>query len=297
MAGDNRGWPVVDGSSLADTFAAWKTGVVFPLSKMTRDLLALFDNGITFTDHMNAAIIDIEKVKHGEEAFFIPPKKMKVPLTFIPIRAQTLAGVDVPIAAKSSINYAVKLANGSLRKDGNLGITIQYAPPVGSCNLAAGAANQFATGTTASLQWDNRWEADQGAMSCAIGTITVPPAVPGANSYILCAADGQVEVMGSFFWTDPGAVSRFNQCWIERSSDTSRWSNHGAQYSIAGNFGFQCAALIPVAANTQIALRVFQNSGITMGLLTGPNAARLQARYVAPLPSTTATVRGILVGA
>jgi hypothetical protein len=203
--------------------------------------------------------------------------------------------VESPVPYQVTKAYAVRAVDPTTNLDvttptsvlvrqvtpGVLGITVQYAPPLGMVDIRRNALQSFANNTIVPVQFDTQESAPGGTAPAPSGSLSWAIGVPDR---IVCAVTGYVLVKANLNFDTSAAGLRV--AWLQKNGvNTTRWGEY--IFTPAGFVGTGTVAEIPVVADDYLQLAGYQNSGGALNVLNGTESARFQARYVAPDPATT----------
>jgi len=226
---------------------------------------------------------------HGTESLFTPQGLSFTPRGFVPLYTLLTDGITaaLPVAGTPYLNTS--------RTDGQLGLTVRFAPPFGSVNLKRSGAGIVVGGggVQVPMQFDARDAADSGAMSC---DVTNTAGTPPANSKIACTQSGTVSVSSMVLYQTTAGSALNLALLMKNNNNAVRWGEQGSPNTAAGQFMFMApAALIDVTAGDYLQLVLQQNSGVAITTAAGSDMPRFQAQYIAPPVGYSATVVGYLI--
>lgn len=276
-------WQLLQPDQLGDTLEDLRNALGGFTARMALDLQRILSNGATFKDNLATAYIEFDAI-HGTEMPVANPFR-SVPQAFIPISAFTLVGgvggrnngVQLAMAGQPVLNLS--------RTDGFLGITVQYAPPLGAISMIrAGALNQ-ANGNVL-VPWDTPSYSIGSGISYSAGT-----------SLFTFSANGVVRGDFSVGWVSAAGVTR-KEIFMSDPGFTTIFGINGTNVSsVGGEQGDSSAASFPVAVGSVVGCYTSHDNAGALQVIVGSNRTRTSFQYVAPDPATTARVRGILVEA
>lgn len=266
----------VQTTQLQDAFPSFNTGFIPQQNKFQKGVTDALRNGLSIVDNMAAVLVPLTGVVHGTEfAFPVPKGFAGRPLFFQSIEALLPNGLpSLPIASCSALNRN--------RKDGMLGITVQFAPPLGLITRRR-TLSDFSVPN--SLNTDFTWD----TTAAQLGGITA-----ASTSVFTCAYAGRVHVDYCLLWNTGGGAG-IRQAWVLASNGAQRLAEDITcptaavpNYASSGH-----SDTIDVAAGTTFKLLVSQSSGAPLTVLAG-NACAITAQYAAPPVGYIANVTGIL---
>lgn len=257
------------------------------------DLVALLNGGLFLGQNAKCALVEVD-CQHGVQSPLGFPRGFK-PRAFWPFEAETVAVVSgSPNRPLGTFQQMV--GNPVLdftRPDGLLGITVQYAPPLGLVSLYNTANQPINNVTVAPITWD----AEIAKVGALAHSNTVNP------TRITCNAAGSVLL--TFNGAFQAAAAGTRSCWTGKNGDSAALNRRRGAQSAPGvapanyfSSSMSGDALWEVSVGDYLEVFGYQDSGGALNFRGGGGSENslAWAQYVAPDPSTTARVRGLLVG-
>ncbi len=224
-------------------------------------------------DPNRAVMVDLPAVVHATELGFLPPKT-GLPVGFIPIEAfDTTSGVALTIVGPPVLNRA--------RTDGKLGITLQYASPLGIISREDSTNQSINNNSETALVFDTSLASVGSAISYSAGIFTL--AIAGVYS---CTSH--------ISWNS-NTYSDYRL--FIRNAGSQIASNITSQAGLSGFFSNEASVTKLFAAGATIDCAAFQtnlSSAARTLLNTGGYNAKISIIAISPDPATTARVRGLL---
>ena len=273
-------WSKFDPTQIADTFASVRNDLAKPLQRVVADMQSMLVNGLMLRDNAYCALVSMDCVHGVETPFANPLGAGRTPIGFELLTCENAigqpfeySGAPVAVAGPPQLNRR--------RPDGFLGLTVQYAPPLGAIGVRTGAAQVISHNSNTAITWTNQTH--------AVGTNIV---WDGATR-LTCAVAGLVRCSWNLWWDTAAGDTRRDGA-VYHNNAVDQW----VLLKSAGDFCFMSGAYSTiVAAGDYLRLVGFQTTGGNLDLYNAatPSTA-MQAEYIAPDPSTTARVTGILWG-
>lgn len=267
-------FPKIDVQKLA---ADVRNAVGLPMRKVLTDLERAVNGELTLQDNLAGTLVTLPLV-HGAE-YQIPTPRRGVPRFFTPLSSLLADGTPALPVASYSLNPLPRDALGKVVPD-KIGLTAQYAPPVGRCHIRRDAAQLIAVATDTKLLMDAETE--------SIGALSF------SNNGILLAKSGIVTVTYGF--TFVGGALGTRGTWLRTNASTNRYAPaESVPAAIANNWSSAGSFTRDFAEGNTLELWCRQE-GVAGGLntATGVSRPRLVAHYTAPPPNYSANVTGFL---
>lgn len=281
----NPNWSPISIENITLDEESIKENLARPVADALFTVKRMLSSGLTLADNMNVAILTVT-CTHGVEAVFKNPLRNKPIGVYVlgatgTDQAQTLQSVD----GSPKLNMA--------RTDGLMGITVQYAPPLGLISLYNTANQPINNVTVAPITWD----AEIAKVGALAHSNTVNP------TRITCNAAGSVLL--TFNGAFQAAAAGTRSCWTGKNGDSAALNRRRGAQSAPGvapanyfSSSISGDALWEVSVGDYLEVFGYQDSGGALNFRGGGGSENslAWAQYVAPDPSTTARVTFVLVG-
>lgn len=250
------------------------------LSRIARDTDSLLNNGLKIADNMLATIAKFRCV-HGVETL-IPKGTLKgnnKALFFQPMYSTVdEAGLTpaLPVLGTNPLNLT--------RSDGQMGLTVRFAPPINMLGVTKNATQTGAGGVGTLITWQTT-EYIQGTFAyTGAGVVTMPES-------------GFVRVSCDIIFNGNGVAGDGYGIHVANTVTGKRWAQVRAGISTAANSRLNASDEFPVTAGDTYAMYMNQFGTVRDVLWTSTaDNTRFGLSYTAPPVGYAAWVHGILWG-
>lgn len=240
------------------------------LESYRADLVALLNGGLFLGENAKCALVELD-CQHGVQQPLGIPRGFK-PRAFWPFEAETVEVLTGRPINRPLGTFQQLVGNPVLdftRPDGLLGITVQYAPPLGDISLST----------------FNPGAAQSNTVDLVLASLTLNP-----GPWILSATMGLVGIPTGFTL---GLLS-ITTAVTNIGSDANGERVFTAAVPTATANSQLVIAGLPKTVTTPTTYNAVMRANFTGGSVSG--YGRLSALRTGPDPATTARVRGLLVG-